>query len=175
MDVNLRDGLILAVSTLPLSLAVTKVGIESGLHPLAIAFSSALTFSAAAQLLIYKGAAGALPSSLALVGALGVAIRLVIYARHIHPECAEKPLATRIFYLLPLTDISYLEYRRYGGQSEDALRRYLIISRSLWISWQLGTATALLVRVPHFPFPKEGVSLLIFICLGYAMLSARRS
>lgn len=174
MDVNLRDGLLLAASTLPLSIAVAKVGLESDIHPLAIVLSSAFIFSAAAQLMIYKGLAGALPSSIALLSAFGIAIRIALYAREIYPLFAEKTLLTRAFYLLPLTDISYLEYLRCRGSSEAALKRYLVISRCLWMSWQIGTITSVSLVLPDMPFPKEGVSLLIFLCLAYAMLTSRR-
>lgn len=172
MALDLRDGLILSTGTFPLAMAVAKVGLESGIHPLAVIMSSMLVFSAAAQLLIFQGIAGAMPATLGVLAAIGLAMRLLIYARHIHAALANQPFLAKVIFLLPLTDMSYLEFIRSEASPAAALRRYLTISRCLWMSWQIGTIAAVLITLPHYNFPKEGVSLLIFAALILSMLGS---
>jgi predicted branched-subunit amino acid permease len=165
-DKALRDGVLLALTTLPLSFSVTRVGVESGVPTWMLIASSTLMFSAAAQLLLYKAFSAEVASFLALASIAGIGLRLAFYARHLHGMMSGLGVCRRVLYLVPLTDISYVEFLR----SAKDLRRYIVVSRCLWVSWIFGTVAAIATGYQVESFPKEAVGLLIFSCLMVAAL-----
>jgi predicted branched-subunit amino acid permease len=172
VNTDTRDGLLLALSTLPLSFSVAKVGVEAGVPVAIIIGSSFFIFSAAAQIILFKSFDNSLSVLLAVASIIGIAARIGFYAQDIHHSISEQPLWKRILYLLPLTDISYVEYRRLATKDpEAAVSRYSVISRSLWVSWQVGVIAGVAVDFGRSDFPTEGVSVLIFLCLLWSVFA----
>lgn len=161
------DVALLALATLPLSIAVTQLGVRSGIAPAVLMFSSMMVFSAALQVTAYQlGSAGTAGAMLWLSAAM-MPLRILLYSLALSRHMRGMSTPRRVLALFFLTDISFLEFQRHLPNGEpDALRRFAVVSRALWASWQLGTIVGLAVDVSWWPLPREGIGVLVFGCIA---------
>jgi len=167
---DLRDGFVIGLATVPLALVVAKVGIQSGLEPLAVLATSAFVSSAAVQLILYQIIAAPHETSfLSWSLIFMVSLRLVLYSCDLSQTIRDRPLLERLASTFFLGDTAYLEFKRLSAPGQDAdraLARFKRVSRSMWACWQVGTIGGLATNITLTGLPKEAVSVLIFSCLA---------
>jgi predicted branched-subunit amino acid permease len=169
------DAVGLAVTTLPLSVAVAQAGVQNGMDPAVVLLSSCAIFSAALQLLAYEIASAGDAGVVLVLAAAMLPLRLLAYAAALSRHLADRPLRQRVTALFFLTDISFFEFQQSLVRgSVAAVARYRQVSLALWASWQVGTVLGLMVDPGWLALPKEGIGVLVFACLAVNQLGPRR-
>jgi predicted branched-subunit amino acid permease len=176
---DIRDGLILGLTFLPVTILVAKVGLQSGLEPLAVLVTSAFVASAAVQLILYQFVAGSGETGLlAWTLIVMVSLRLVLYSCDLNQTTKDRPLRERLLSAFFLGDTAFLEFKRLAlvGEGYDrALVRFNRLSRTMWVCAQAGTVVGLSTDITLPGLPKEAVNVLIFSCLALTVLSKPRA
>jgi predicted branched-subunit amino acid permease len=172
---DIRDGLVLGLTFLPVTIVVAKVGLQSGLEPLAVLVTAAFVASAAVQLILYQYIAGSGETGLlAWVLIIMVSLRLVLYSCDLNRSTKGRPLRERLLSAFFLGDTAFLEFKRLAmaGDGDDrALVRFNRLSRTMWVCAQVGTVVGLSADITLPDLPKEAVNILIFSCLALTVLS----
>jgi predicted branched-subunit amino acid permease len=147
---DIRDGLVLGLTFLPVTIVVAKVGLQSGLEPLAVLVTSAFVASAAVQLIFYQFVAGSGETGLlAWVLIIMVSLRLVLYSCDLNRSTKDRPLRQRLLSAFFLGDTAFLEFKRLAVIGDGrALIRFNRLSRTMWVCAQVGTVVG---RQPTSP------------------------
>ncbi len=176
---DIRDGLVLGLTFLPVTIVVAKVGLQSGLEPLAVLVTSAFVASAAVQLILYQFVAGSGETGLlAWTLIVMISLRLVLYSCDLNRATRDRPLRERLLSAFFLGDTAFLEFKRLAVAEEGydrALVRFNRLSRTMWVCAQAGTVLGLSTDITLPGLPKEAVNILIFSCLALTVLSRSRA
>ena len=176
---DIRDGLVLGVTFLPVTIVVAKVGLQSGLDPWAVLATSMFVGSAAVQLILYQFVAGSSETGLlAWILIVMVSLRLVLYSCDLNRATKGRPLHERLLSAFFLGDTAFLEFKRMAvaeGGSDRALARFNRLSRTMWVCAQAATVLGLSTDITLPGLPKEAVNILIFSCLALTVFSGSKA
>jgi 4-azaleucine resistance transporter AzlC len=178
-----RDGI---TDVAPMLVGIIPFGLVAGAAPVAAGLDvahavgmSALMFAGASQLAVADvlGSAGAAP--VAVVTALIINLRMVLYSASLAPALAGETLGRRLQMGYFLVDQAYaLSVIRWDGTDDRRLRvpYYLAIAVLLWIVWQVTTIVGALVgaRLPA-EIPLDFAVPLVFLVLLVPVLDRRPS
>jgi predicted branched-subunit amino acid permease len=145
----MRQGLAVAA---PIAIGVVPFGLVAGAAPVeagegagvAIGFS-VFVFAGASQLAAIEILAGGGAVAVAVLSALMINLRMVMYSASLAPHLAESPTRHRLLAAYVLTDQAYaLAVSRFGGTApiDDPrlrLRFYLGTAFTFWATWQVST------------------------------------
>jgi 4-azaleucine resistance transporter AzlC len=177
----IRDGIGAAA---PMLLGVVPFGLVAGAAPVAAGFEvwhavamSAVVFAGASQLAISDVLGDGGSPALAVITALTINLRMVLYSASLAPTLAHEPLRRRLAAAYLLVDQAYaLAIVRWDGTDEkkDRLPYYFAVGMTLWVSWQISTLVGAVVgaSVPE-DVPLDFSVPLVFLVLLVPVLSSR--
>ena len=177
----IRDGI---AATAPMLLGVVPFGLVAGAAPVAAGFEvwhaiamSAVVFAGASQLAISDVLGDGGSAGVAVITALTINLRMVLYSASLAPTLAHEPLRRRLAASYFLVDQAYaLAIVRWDGsdEKEDRLPYYFAVGVTLWVSWQISTVVGAVVgaRLPE-DIPLEFSVPLVFLVLLVPVLSSR--
>lgn len=179
----MRDGI---ADVAPMLVGVVPFGLVAGAAPIAAGLDvaqavamSALMFAGASQLAVAEvlGSDGSAP--IAVVTALIINLRMVLYSASLAPALARESLGRRLQISYFLVDQVYaLSVLRWDGTDDRRLRvpYYLAMALVLWVSWQITTLVGALVgaRLPE-DIPLDFAVPLVFLVLLVPVLEKRPS
>lgn len=179
----MRDGI---ADVAPMLVGIVPFGLVAGAAPIAAGLDvaqavamSALMFAGASQLAVAEvlGSDGSAP--IAVVTALIINLRMVLYSASLAPALARETLGRRLQISYFLVDQVYaLSVLRWDGTDDRRLRvpYYLAMALVLWISWQITTLVGALVgaRLPE-DVPLDFAVPLVFLVLLVPVLDKRPS
>ncbi len=176
-----REGLAAAA---PMLLGIVPFGLVAGAAPVAAGFGveealglSVFVFAGASQLAIVDVLADGGTLVIAIVTALTINLRMLLYSASLAPPLASVPLRTRLSVAYFLVDQAYaLSIVRWTGRDDPRARLpfYFSIGALLWSCWMASTAIGALVgsSVPD-EVPLEFAIPLVFLVLLVPVLDRR--
>ena len=170
----------------PMLVGIVPFGLVAGAAPIAAGLDvahtvgmSALMFAGASQLAVAEvlGSDGSAP--VAVVTALIINLRMVLYSASLAPALAGETLGRRLRISYFLVDQVYaLSVIRWDGTDDRRLRvpYYMAMAVLLWVSWQVTTLIGALVgaRLPD-DIPLDFAVPLVFLVLLVPVLEKRPS
>ena len=174
-----------AVAAAPLLLGVVPFGLVAGAAPVAAGLDlvhaiglSSLVFAGASQLAIAEVLGGSDPSvAVAVVTALVINLRMVLYSASMAPLLAHERLRSRLLVAYLLVDQAYaLAVTRWTGADDRRLRRsfFLGVASVLWLPWQVATIVGAVAgtQVPE-EVPLTFAVPLVFLVLLVPVVASR--
>jgi predicted branched-subunit amino acid permease len=170
----------------PMLLGVVPFGLVAGAAPIAAGLDighavglSTLLFAGASQLAVTDVLDEGGGVAIAVVTALTINLRMLLYSASLAPGLAHESFARRLGAAYLLVDQAYaLSVVRWDGDDDRRLRLpfYLAVGVTLWVSWQLATVVGAVVgsRVPH-EIPLDFAIPLVFLVLLVPVLGNRPS
>ena len=177
----IRQGIAAAA---PMLLGVVPFGLVAGAAPVAAGLDlghavglSVVVFAGASQLAVTEVLADGGGVAIAVVTALTINLRMLLYSASLAPALAHEPLRRRLGAAYFLVDQAYaLSIVRWDGSDDrrDRLPYYLAVGLTLWCSWQLSTVVGAVVgsSVPE-DIPLEFAIPLVFLVLLVPVLTQR--
>ena len=179
----IRDGMTAAA---PMLLGIVPFGLVAGAAPVAAGLDavhavalSLFVFAGASQLALTDVLADGGGVAIAVVTALTINLRMLLYSASLAPALAHEPLRRRFGAAYFLVDQAYaLSIVRWDGSDDrrERLPFYLAVGVTLWASWQLSTIVGAVVggRVPD-DVPLDFAIPLVFLVLLVPVLANRPS
>lgn len=179
----IRDGI---TAVAPMLLGVVPFGLVAGAAPVAAGLDvdhavglSLLLFAGASQLAVTDVLAGGGGVVVAVLTALTINLRMLLYSASLAPRVAHEPLGRRLGMAYLLVDQAYaLSVVRWDGDDDRRTRLpfYFAIGVLLWCSWQITTLIGALAgaNVPE-AVPLEFAIPLVFLVLLVPVLQRRPS
>lgn len=179
----MRDGV---SDVAPMLIGVVPFGLVAGAAPIAAGMDvaqamgmSALMFAGASQLAVAEVLGSGGSAAVAVVTALIINLRMVLYSASLAPALAGETLARRLQMGYFLVDQVYaLSVIRWDGTDDRRLRLpyYLSMAVLLWVVWQVTTVVGALVgaRLPE-EIPLDFAVPLVFLVLLVPVLEKRPS
>lgn len=175
----IRDVAPMLVGIVPFGLVAGAAPIAAGLDVAHAVGMSTLMFAGASQLAVAEvlGSHGSAP--VAVVTALIINLRMVLYSASLAPALARETLGRRLQISYFLVDQVYaLSVIRWDGTDDRRLRvpYYMAMALLLWVSWQITTVVGALVgaRLPD-SVPLDFAVPLVFLVLLVPVLERRPS
>lgn len=177
----MRDGVTAAAALL---IAVIPFGLVAGAAPVAAGFEvidavglSAIVFAGASQLAIVDALDDGATVAIAVITALTINLRILLYSASLAPKLADAPLRKRLAAAFFLVDQTYaMAIVRWDGRDDRSLRLpyYFALGGTLGSCWVLSTITGALVgsSVPD-DVPLEFAIPLVFLVLLVPVLVRR--
>lgn len=179
----IRDGIAAAA---PMLIGIVPFGLVAGAAPVAAGLDvdhavglSLFVFAGASQLAVTDviGSGGGV--LVAVLTALTINLRMLLYSASLAPKLAHEPLPRRLGSAYFLVDQAYaLSVVRWDGTDDRRARLpfYLAVGVLLWTSWQLTTVVGALVgaSVPE-SVPLDFAIPLVFLVLLVPVLDRRPS
>lgn len=176
-----RDGL---RDTAPMLIGILPFGVVAGAAPIAAGLDaghavglSMFLFAGASQLAVVDvlGSGGGV--AVAVLTAITINLRLLLYSASLAPPLARESLRARLVVGYLLVDQAYaLAIVRWDGTDDrrDRLPYYLAVGLLLWVSWQVTTVVGALVgaRVPD-DVPLDFAVPLVFLVLLVPVIDKR--
>lgn len=165
-------------------LGVVPFGLVAGAAPIAAGLDvahavglSVLLFAGASQLAVADVLGDGGSVAIAVVTALTINLRMLLYSASLAPGLAHEPRRRRLGAAYFLVDQAYaLSIVRWDGSDRrrDRLPFYLAVGVTLWVSWQLSTVVGAVVgsRVPD-DVPLDFAIPLVFLVLLVPVLVRR--
>jgi predicted branched-subunit amino acid permease len=145
----MRQGLAaaapIAVGVVPFGLVAGAAPVEAGQGAIEAIGFSVFVFAGASQLAAIEILDGGGAVAVAVLSALMINLRMVMYSASLAPHLAESPTRHRLLAAYLLTDQAYaLAVSRFGGAApiDDPrlrLRFYLGTAFTFWVTWQVST------------------------------------
>lgn len=179
----MRDGV---TDVAPMLIGVVPFGLVAGAAPIAAGLDvaqavgmSAFMFAGASQLAVAEVLGSGGSAAVAVVTALIINLRMVLYSASLAPALAGETLARRLQISYFLVDQVYaLSVIRWDGTDDRRLRipYYMAMAVLLWVSWQLTTVVGALAgaRLPD-DVPLDFAVPLVFLVLLVPVLERRPS
>lgn len=175
-----------AVAAAPMLIGIVPFGLVAGAAPVAAGLDtsqavglSVLVFAGASQLAVTDVLADGGGVAIAVLTALTINLRMLLYSASLAPTLAHEPLHRRLGAAYVLVDQAYaLSIVRWDGSDDRRLRLpyYGAIGALLWTNWQLATlAGALLGSSVPDDVPLEFAIPLVFLVLLVPVLQRRPS
>lgn len=172
------------VAAAPMLLGIIPFGLVAGAAPVAAGLDvahavglSVLVFAGASQLAVTDVLADGGSVAIAVVTAITINLRMLLYSASLAPKVADQRLPTRLVMSYFLVDQAYaLSIVRWDGRDDPRARvpYYLAIGVLLCTCWQIATVAGALVgsRVPD-DVPLEFAVPLVFLVLLVPVLARR--
>lgn len=170
----------------PMLVGVLPFGLVAGAAPIAAGLDvghavgmSALMFAGASQLAVAEVLGSGGSAAVAVVTALIINLRMVLYSASLAPALAGETLGRRLQMGYFLVDQVYaLSVIRWDGDDDRSLRvpYYMAMALLLWVSWMATTVIGAIVgaRLPH-EIPLDFAVPLVFLVLLVPVLDKRPS
>ena len=161
----------------PFGLVAGAAPVAAGLDTVDAVALSLLVFAGASQLAITDVLADGGGVAIAVVTALTINLRMLLYSASLAPSLAHEPLRRRLGAAYLLVDQAYaLSIVRWDGTDDRRQRLpfYFAVGATLWTSWQLSTVVGAVVgsRVPD-DVPLDFAIPLVFLVLLVPVLANR--
>jgi 4-azaleucine resistance transporter AzlC len=142
-----RDAVPILVGIVPFGLVAGYAALEAGFSPLQAVGMSVLVFAGAAQLAAIELLGRDAPLAVAVLTAVVINLRLLMYSASIAPYFRSFRTRTKLGLAYVLTDQSYaLAVAAYRSDREvDRRAYYLGAALSVWATWQAATAAGVLL------------------------------
>ena len=179
----MRDGITdvapMLVGIIPFGLVAGAAPIAAGLDVAQAVGMSAFMFAGASQLAVAEVLGSDGGAAVAVVTALIINLRMVLYSASLAPALATETLGRRLQVSYFLVDQVYaLSVIRWDGTDDRRLRLpyYMAMALLLWVVWQLTTVIGALVgaRLPD-EVPLDFAVPLVFLVLLVPVLERRPS
>lgn len=179
----MRDAL---ADVAPMLVGIVPFGLVAGAAPIAAGLDvshavgmSALMFAGASQLAVAEVLGSDGSALVAVVTALIINLRMVLYSASLAPALAGETLGRRLQISYFLVDQVYaLSVIRWDGTDDRRLRvpYYMAMAVLLWVSWQVTTVVGAIVgaRLPD-EIPLDFAVPLVFLVLLVPVLDKRPS
>lgn len=174
---GLRDAAPMLIGVVPFGLVAGAAPIAAGLDLSHAVGLSAFLFAGASQLAVADvlGTGGGV--AIAVLTAVTINLRLLLYSASLAPPLAHEPLRHRLAVGYLLVDQAYaLAVVRWDGTDDrrGRLPYYFAVAGLLWVAWQLTTVVGALVgtSVPD-DVPLEFAVPLVFLVLLVPVLESR--
>ena len=179
----MRDAL---ADVAPMLVGIVPFGLVAGAAPIAAGLDvshavamSALMFAGASQLAVAEVLGSDGSALVAVVTALIINLRMVLYSASLAPALAGETLGRRLQISYFLVDQVYaLSVIRWDGTDDRRLRvpYYMAMAVLLWVSWQVTTVVGAIVgaRLPD-EIPLDFAVPLVFLVLLVPVLEKRPS
>lgn len=143
---GVRDTLPLLLGIIPFGLVAGIAAVNAGLDlQHAIGFS-VVVFAGASQLAAIELLGTNSPLVVAVVTAVVINLRMMMYSASIAPHLRDQPARWKALMAYVLTDQAYaLSIARYRGSDVDRRWYYLAVAFTLWVVWQVTTAVGVLL------------------------------
>jgi predicted branched-subunit amino acid permease len=175
------------VGVIPFALVAGATPATTGLGGGAAIGLSTIVFAGASQLAAANVLAGKGSAVVAILAAVTINLRLLLYSASLSPHVAREPLRRRLLMAYLLTDQAYAvsitrwsaeaDAEAAGGPPADRARRwpfYMGAALTLWTSWQVFTIVGVLVgsAVPD-SLPLDFAVPLVFLVLLVPAITSR--
>jgi 4-azaleucine resistance transporter AzlC len=179
----MRDGITdvapMLVGIIPFGLVAGAAPIAAGLDVAQAVGMSAFMFAGASQLAVAEVLGSGGGAAVAVVTALIINLRMVLYSASLAPALAGETLGRRLQVSYFLVDQVYaLSVIRWDGTDDRRLRLpyYMAMALLLWVVWQVTTVIGALVgaRLPD-EIPLDFAVPLVFLVLLVPVLDRRPS
>ena len=179
----MRDGI---TDVAPMLVGIVPFGLVAGAAPIAAGLDvaqavgmSAFMFAGASQLAVAEVLGSDGSAAVAVVTALIINLRMVLYSASLAPALAGETLGRRLQISYFLVDQVYaLSVLRWDGTDDRRLRvpYYMAMAVLLWVSWQVTTLIGAVVgaRLPD-DIPLDFAVPLVFLVLLVPVLEKRPS